>query len=262
MTTPYSDPQGTYSPNATQGTPGVPTATPTAFVPILPAPHSDQSQNQSQPSTPTPAGRGKSRAPATGGKRGRKPRGTVVPGASSPRPFTAGTIAPAPAGAPGASSPIASSSSQGASAQFSRVHWAVPAATGTESGTSSVPATISAVEGNAVSTAASGNAPAAPVIDPALVGVAVTSPVPGTPRLDVGFNVPGRGLPQPQPPGVTRSGPGGVEEDVEGDDEMLPAMADDDYSAQLSWQSQSKDNLKCVLIYFRWLGYPFNAVVS
>ena len=36
------------------------------------------------------------------------------------------------------------------------------------------------------------------------------------------------------------------EEDQEGEDELLPAMADDDYSAQLSWQSQSKDNLKCV----------------
>lgn len=32
--------------------------------------------------------------------------------------------------------------------------------------------------------------------------------------------------------------------DEEGEDEMLPAMADDDYSAQLSWQSESKDNLK------------------
>lgn len=30
------------------------------------------------------------------------------------------------------------------------------------------------------------------------------------------------------------------------EDEMLPAMADDDYSAQLSFQSQSKDNLKYV----------------
>jgi len=30
----------------------------------------------------------------------------------------------------------------------------------------------------------------------------------------------------------------------DGDDELLPAMADDDYSAQLSFQSQSKDNLK------------------
>ena len=39
-----------------------------------------------------------------------------------------------------------------------------------------------------------------------------------------------------------------MEEDVEGEDELLPAMADDDYSAQLSWQSQSKDNLKCVLV--------------
>ncbi|KAH9923798.1 TAFII28-domain-containing protein [Amylocystis lapponica] len=39
----------------------------------------------------------------------------------------------------------------------------------------------------------------------------------------------------------------GVEEDVEGEDEMLPAMADADYSAQLSWQSQSKDNLKVLM---------------
>jgi hypothetical protein len=39
-----------------------------------------------------------------------------------------------------------------------------------------------------------------------------------------------------------------MEEEVEGEDELLPAMADDDYSAQLSWQSQSKDNLKCVIV--------------
>jgi hypothetical protein len=37
-----------------------------------------------------------------------------------------------------------------------------------------------------------------------------------------------------------------MEEEAEVEDELLPAMADDDYSAQLSWQSQSKDNLKCV----------------
>jgi transcription initiation factor TFIID subunit 11 len=37
-----------------------------------------------------------------------------------------------------------------------------------------------------------------------------------------------------------------MEEGAEVEDELLPAMADDDYSAQLSWQSQSKDNLKCV----------------
>ncbi|KAG5644798.1 hypothetical protein DXG03_007620 [Asterophora parasitica] len=37
------------------------------------------------------------------------------------------------------------------------------------------------------------------------------------------------------------------DEDGDGEDDMLPAMADDDYSAQLSWQSQSKDNLKVLM---------------
>ncbi|KIL63699.1 hypothetical protein M378DRAFT_79232 [Amanita muscaria Koide BX008] len=39
----------------------------------------------------------------------------------------------------------------------------------------------------------------------------------------------------------------GGDDDGEGDDELFPAMADDDYSAQLSWQSQSKDNLKVLM---------------
>lgn len=48
-----------------------------------------------------------------------------------------------------------------------------------------------------------------------------------------------------RPQMVPPSRPGhALDEDVEGEDELLPAMADDDYSAQLSWQSQSKDNLK------------------
>ncbi|KAG6872717.1 hypothetical protein C0995_007284 [Termitomyces sp. Mi166 len=41
--------------------------------------------------------------------------------------------------------------------------------------------------------------------------------------------------------------PGAGDDDGDGDDEMLPAMADDDYSAQLSFQSQSKDNLKVLM---------------
>ncbi|KAG5719670.1 Transcription initiation factor TFIID subunit 11 [Termitomyces sp. T112] len=41
--------------------------------------------------------------------------------------------------------------------------------------------------------------------------------------------------------------PGTGDDDGDGDDEMLPAMADDDYSAQLSFQSQSKDNLKVLM---------------
>lgn len=42
-------------------------------------------------------------------------------------------------------------------------------------------------------------------------------------------------------------GLGGADEDGDGEDdhELLPAMADDDFAAQSSWNSQSKDNLKC-----------------
>lgn len=93
-----------------------------------------------------------------------------------------------------------------------------------------------------------------PVIDPALVGVTAMSSVPDTPRLEGPTFNPPRGVPQP-PSTAVRLGPGVVEEEVEGDDEMLPAMADDDYSAQLSWQSQSKDNLKCVSICLAFNGY-------
>jgi hypothetical protein len=46
---------------------------------------------------------------------------------------------------------------------------------------------------------------------------------------------------QPQPILQGRPAP---DEDIEGDDELLPAMAEDDYSAQLSFQAESKDNLK------------------
>jgi len=46
-----------------------------------------------------------------------------------------------------------------------------------------------------------------------------------------------------RPAGVTVAG----DEDVEADDELLPAMADDDYSAQQSFQTQSKDNLKVLM---------------
>ncbi|OSX62993.1 hypothetical protein POSPLADRAFT_1141042 [Postia placenta MAD-698-R-SB12] len=51
----------------------------------------------------------------------------------------------------------------------------------------------------------------------------------------------------PRPVGVGAPG----EEDGEGEDEMLPAMAEDDYSAQASFQSQSKDNLKYAM--YRYL---------
>ena len=44
-------------------------------------------------------------------------------------------------------------------------------------------------------------------------------------------------------PSTNRTGHA-LDGDGEGEDELLPAMADDDYSAQLSWQGQSKDKLK------------------
>lgn len=60
-------------------------------------------------------------------------------------------------------------------------------------------------------------------------------------------------------PAIATQRPGGIagpDEDGDGEDdhELLPAMADDDFAAQSSWNSQSKDNLKCVsLSQMRWL---------
>jgi hypothetical protein len=79
-------------------------------------------------------------------------------------------------------------------------------------------------------------------VAPVAAAAAVVAPV--TPASDVPVAGPSSAtsaLPGPQRP------IGAMEEEVEGEDELLPAMADDDYSAQLSWQSQSKDNLKCVI---------------
>jgi len=100
------------------------------------------------------------------------------------------------------------------------------------------------------------------VIDPALMGL---GGVGGTNSIGPGIGVSSqRGTPVPDssvgpmfpasgsqpPPASTRHAVLVPDDEVEGDDEFLPAMADDDYSAQLSWQSQSKDNLKCVFISF------------
>lgn len=82
-----------------------------------------------------------------------------------------------------------------------------------------------------------------PVAPVAAAAAAATAPV--TPASDV--PVAGPSSATSAPPGPQRS-IGAMEEEVEGEDELLPAMADDDYSAQLSWQSQSKDNLKCVIV--------------
>lgn len=65
------------------------------------------------------------------------------------------------------------------------------------------------------------------------------------------------------PPATGRTG---ADEDGEGEEDLLPDMADDDYSAQLSWQSLSKDNLKVLMDNFtpeqydRYEAYRRNAL--
>lgn len=159
----------------------------------------------STPSTPTPTrGRG------TGAKRGRKPRG-AFPNVSidSPRP-------------PPQSGPSTPAT------RFTPVHWATP----------TVPARAA--------TPTSVTIPAAPS----------TAANAGDASMDSGDDEPVATQPAPIiaaaassataviQPGATARQNGAPDDDAEGEDELLPAMADDDYSAQLSWQSESKDNLK------------------
>src|SRR5258705_241231 len=142
--------------------------------------------DQVQTSNPGSGSRGRARG-TTGAKRGRKPRGTVVAGASSPRP-----IAPlAPSGgtaSPSTSTPVSflTSNAQNPNTQYSRVHSASPAA-GETSSAASVPvmaslANTATVAGDSITS----NPPthsSGPVIDPALVGVTAMPPVSATPRL-------------------------------------------------------------------------------
>jgi hypothetical protein len=178
----------------------------------------------STPTTPTPRGRPRGAVTggqaATGTKRGRKPRG-ALPNA------TAGTSRPM------SQDPAPSTS------QPTPAHWAPqPAAPNVAFNTSVLGTTNRPLErlpGDSV-----------PQVQPlqreSLVG---SVPHPQTnPSL---ISVPGAMLPVvPVTPAFLRSV---ADEDADGDDELLPAMADDDYSAQLSWQSQSKDNLKCDIFF-------------
>jgi transcription initiation factor TFIID subunit 11 len=213
----------------------------------------DGAQTQHDQAQTASGARGRPRGTTVGAKRGRKPRGTVVAGASSPRPFltpiapSGGTVSPS------TSTPasFSTATTQNLNTQYSRAHWALPAAGETTSGTTVSTGTplVNTTTGGDTVTSSPSTHSTVPVIDPALVGVTAMSSVPGTPRLESSIFNPSRGLSQ-LPSTTVRLGPVAVEEEIEGDDEMLPAMADDDYSAQLSWQSQSKDNLKYVFIFF------------
>ncbi|KAH7886625.1 TAFII28-domain-containing protein [Phlebopus sp. FC_14] len=162
------------------------------------------------PATPTPAPRGR----GTGAKRGRKPRG-ALPNVS--------TDTSRPAAQQAQSIPNIHT-------QFTPVQWASP-----------VPASAPNVP---ASTSTSTLAPSTS----AGAGAAETLMESG----DEGSTQPTT-IAAAAPPSAAAPNTGNTpkpvagDEDAEGEDELLPAMADDDYSAQLSWQSESKDNLKVLM---------------
>ncbi|KAG1774691.1 TAFII28-domain-containing protein [Suillus placidus] len=170
----------------------------------------------STPATPSPApvptrGRG------TGGKRGRKPRGAFPNVSTDTRPL--------PPSGPSTSTPAM---------RFTPAQWATP---GVPAGATPTASTSTVTVPAAQSTAANAGDVSMDSGDDELVA---SQPLPITAAASSTDTI----IPQP---GAAAKPAGAPDEDVEGEDELLPAMADDDYSAQLSWQSESKDNLKVLM---------------
>ncbi|PIL32559.1 hypothetical protein GSI_05262 [Ganoderma sinense ZZ0214-1] len=172
----------------------------------------------STPSTPA-APRGGPPTRGTGAKRGRKPKNPNANGnTGSETPRT-----------PSTSQPSAQSSLQWTDPHLSGASTSQPAPGTTSAGGSSTPAVTQ--DGQAALLAQGLSLPGA-------------QPPSATPGAGGESGTPG---PSGVTAGATAAGAPAGEEDGDGEDEMLPAMADDDYSAQLSWQSQSKDNLKVLM---------------
>ncbi|KAF5347780.1 hypothetical protein D9756_010264 [Leucocoprinus leucothites] len=173
-------------------------------------------QSPAVPATPTPAGRGRPRGSGTGAKRGRKPKNPL--GTNSPR-----VASPAPGSS--TASPVFSTP------QHQQLHWATNA-TGDDAEGSLLQGGISrrnSSQSQVVGTEQGDGS--------AVIGGSVGAD--GQPLITgASGSVP------PQPIGTR---PPGADEDADVDDELLPAMADDDYSAQQSWNTQSKDNLKILM---------------
>lgn len=223
--------------------------------------------------TPTPSGRGRPRGGSYGAKRGRKPRGGAATGTNSsriPQSAVGGTSTPS-----------------FVNQQYSHVHWALPSGNSTPPSTSAVAGGVdgagSIPQGTTTTNTMTLPNPEQqyqpqPVIQPQpqLPQPHPHASFPGQPSNSaVSNNTTSYSMPSTiptldttglisfsstNPPLVLPTGsaaplslprppprPPGADDDGEGEDELLPAMADDDYSAQLSWQSQSKDNLKYVL---------------
>jgi transcription initiation factor TFIID subunit 11 len=169
----------------------------------------------STPVTPSPAP-APTRGRGTGAKRGRKPRGAFPNVSTDTRP---------PQSGPSTSSPAT---------RFTPAQWAIPGVPAGATVTASTP-TVSVP-------AAQSTAPNAGDVsmDSGDDEPVATQPLPVTAVVSSTDTI----IPQH---GTAAKPAGAPDEDVEGEDELLPAMADDDYSAQLSWQSESKDNLKVLM---------------
>lgn len=170
-------------------------------------------------SSPYAALRGRARGALASSptKRGRKPRGALTGPSESTRPLD-------PSSSTGSSTPTS-------------VHWgSPPGATGY---TPAIPSTPAAGAG-------SGSTPQLPQgSSSVLASIGISPAPPFSPRVPAPYSA---SLPTvtTMPGTPTTPKPTLGEDENDGEDELLPAMADDDYSAQLSWQSQSKDNLKFV----------------
>lgn len=233
------------------------------------------------PETPTPAGRGRPRGGLGGAKRGRKPRGGALANTTPPRipqSTIGGTSTPTLVNQqyshvhwalPGSSSTQASTSAGTTSVDGAG---SVPQGT-TSANTIALPSPEQQYQpqpalqaqpqqpqsqtqlnvsfaGQPTNSSASNNTASysMPSSIPTLDTTGLISFAGSNPPVLPASSVAPASLPLPLPRPLPR--PLGADDDVEGDDDLLPAMADDDYSAQLSWQSQSKDNLKYNLLVF------------
>nr|VWO99006.1 Extracellular metalloproteinase 1 (EC (Fungalysin MEP1) [Ganoderma boninense] len=174
----------------------------------------------STPST-SAAARGALPTRGTGAKRGRKPKNANANGNGNAGPETPRT--------PSASQPPTQSSLQWTDSHLSGASSSQPAPGTTSVGASSTPAVTQDAQAALLAQGLS------------LPGA---QPSAATPGAGGESGTPG---PSGAAAGATTTGAPAGEEDGDGEDEVLPAMADDDYSAQLSWQSQSKDNLKVLM---------------
>ncbi|KAK7049304.1 transcription initiation factor TFIID subunit 11 [Paramarasmius palmivorus] len=183
---------------------------------------------------------------STGAKRGRKPRGAAPLNTASPRPTPE---------IPASSSPSVSSP------QFHS--WSVPGASSSNAGAN---ANASVISGPSIAGPKLGSIVTSGVGQYTPAGGGGSGGTPTTPGYSNAFlkelaasaNISASALAAAGLTNFSNEGPtsrvGSIppppakgDQDGEGEDEMLPAMADEDYSAQLSFQSQSKDNLKILM---------------